>query len=78
MSFDTAPALLIRSARQMFRAVSRGDTDAAWRWTLIVERQLDVVLKLAEITPDDRRLRRFMPALAAMRRLVLARLREDG
>lgn len=73
MSFNDAPALLTRSARQMFRAVARGDTDAAWRWTMIVEQQLSIVLKLADVDPGDRRLRRYMPAIVAMRRMVLRR-----
>jgi hypothetical protein len=75
MSFNSAPDLLIRSLRQMFRAVSRGDTDAAWRWTMIVEQQLSIMLKLADLDPDDNRLRRYRPALALMRRMVFARER---
>ena len=73
MSFNDTSMLLTRSARQMFRAVARGDTDAAWRWSLIVERQLDIALKLAELDPDDNRLRRYRPALAAMRRAMQRR-----
>lgn len=73
MSFNDTSARLTRSVRHMFKAVDRGDADAAWRWSLIVERQLDIVLKLAELDPADNRLRRYRPALAAMRRMVLAR-----
>lgn len=72
-SYNNTPKLLLHTGRQMARAISRGDADAAWRWSLIFERQLDIALKLAEIDPGDNRLRRFRPALAAMRRLVLAR-----
>jgi hypothetical protein len=73
MSFNDTSALLTRSVRQMFRAVSRGDTDAAWRWTMIVEQQLSIMLKLADLDPDDNRLRRYRPALALMRQMVFAR-----
>ena len=75
--YNNTPGLLLGAGRQMSRAIARGDTDAAWRWSLIFERQLDIALKLAEIDPDDDRLRRFRPALAAMRRMVLARERSE-
>jgi hypothetical protein len=73
MSFNDTSMLLTRSVRQMARAVSRGDTDAAWKWTFIVEQQLDIAMKLAELDPHDNRLRRYRPALAAMRQMVFAR-----
>ena len=71
-SYNNMPKLLLGAGRHMSRAISRGDTDAAWRWSLIFERQLDIALKLAELDPDDNRLRRFRPALAKMRQAVLA------
>ena len=73
MSFNDTSMLLTRSVRQMVKAVARGDTDAAWRWTMIVDQQLSIVLKLADIDPVDRRLRRFHPALAIMRQMILRR-----
>jgi hypothetical protein len=56
----------------MTRAISRGDFGAALKWSLIFERQLSIALKLAELDPGDRRLRRFRPALASMRAAVLS------
>ena len=70
MSFNHASGRLAGAARQMFKAVARGDADAAWRWTLIVERQLEIALRLADLDPGDNRLRRVAPALRAMRQMM--------
>jgi hypothetical protein len=66
------PDLIQHATRQMIKATARGDLDAAFKWTFIIDRQLDIIGRLARIDETDRRLKRHRGAIACMRSAVLA------
>ena len=41
------PDLIRRAVRQMRKATYRGDVTAALRWIIVIERQLDIIDRLA-------------------------------
>jgi len=70
MHIDRTPDHTSRAMRHMFSAIARGDADAAWRWSLIIERQLNILLKLVDLDAGDHRLRRFSYALSLMKQEI--------
>ena len=56
----------------MIKATARGDLDAAFKWTFIIDRQLDIIGRLVSIDETDRRLKRYRRAIACMRSAMLA------
>jgi hypothetical protein len=66
------PDLIHRASRQVLKATARGDLDAAFKWTFILDRQLDIIGRLVCLDENDRRLRRYRGAIACLRQAMLA------
>ena len=66
------PDLIQHATRQVIKATARGDLDAAFKWTFIIDRQLDIIGRLVSIDETDRRLKRYRGAIAGMRSAMLA------
>jgi hypothetical protein len=66
------PDLIQHATRQMIKATTRGDLDAAFKWTFIIDQQLDIIGRLVRIDETDRRLKRYRDAIASMRVAMLA------
>ena len=47
MKPNQCPDLIRRGVRQMRKATYRGDVTAALRWIIVIERQLDIIDRLA-------------------------------
>ncbi|HEV7691659.1 MAG TPA: hypothetical protein VGO52_12575 [Hyphomonadaceae bacterium] len=66
------PDLIERATRHLAKATARGDLDAAFKWTFIIDRQLDIIARLACIDETDPRLKRYRRPIARMRSAMLA------
>ena len=66
------PDLIHHATRQMIKATARGDLDAAFKWTFIIDRQLDIIGRLVSIDEADCRLKRYRGDIAGMRSAILA------
>jgi hypothetical protein len=58
------PDLIHHAVNQMRKATHRGDLNAALRWIIIAERQLDIIDRLAGV-PPHRRIWRFRDKIIA-------------
>jgi hypothetical protein len=72
------PNLIHRAVRQMCKANERGDLNAALRWVIIVERQLDIIDRLLAVKPCDHRVWRFRDLILAARAEAIAHDASDA
>ena len=63
--------LIRRASRQMIRATMRGDVEAAFKWTFVIESQLGIMDWIARFDDGDPRLKRFRNAVAELRIALL-------